>query len=197
MKIGGSLLLCAKGLIQKLVQLQDYDFLIIPGGGPMADLIRDIFLHQELSEDAAHWMAVLAMEQYAYLLADGTGANLVHTIARPKGVGVLKPYRTLLENDFGIDHSWEYTSDSIAALAACRLHTDLIKVTDIDGVIVDGKVANTLRAKDLLGVETCIDQGALRLLRKCCLSCRVIGGLDPERFIYSIKKDVGGTLIIG
>jgi aspartokinase-like uncharacterized kinase len=196
-KVGGSLISCAKDLIQRLVQLQDCNFLVVPGGGPMADLIRGIFLEQELSDDAAHWMAILAMEQYAYLLADGTGASMVDQIARPKGVGVLRPYRALLEDDCDIGHRWEYTSDSIAALVACKLQADLIKVTDVDGVILDGKVADRLRAEDLLGVETCIDQGALRLLRKYGRSCRVIGGLDPERFIYSVKKGVGGTLVIG
>ena len=34
--------------------------LIIPGGGPFADLVRQV----RVNNDAAHWMAIAAMEQY-------------------------------------------------------------------------------------------------------------------------------------
>ena len=91
---------CARELMRTLVALaeEDYSFLVVPGGGPMADLVREIFSCGELSQEAAHWMAILAMEQYAYFLADGTGIRLTCEIRRPQGnpnVEILLPYQAL------------------------------------------------------------------------------------------------------
>jgi len=197
LKLGGSLMSVARDLVRALLGLtaEGYSFLVIPGGGPMADLIRDLFSRHSISQEAAHWMAVLAMEQYAYFLADGTGAQLTRKIQKPDGLEILLPYQALLEDDSGLCHSWDYTSDSIAALAALRLDAPLIKATDVDGVILDGQVIKEVRASALFGRETCIDQGALHLLKG--RSCRVLCGLDPARFISSLREDKGGTVIKG
>jgi len=174
---------------------EGYSFLIVPGGGPMADLIRDLFLRLDISQEAAHWMAVLAMEQYAYFLADGTGAKLTRKVQRADGLEILLPYQALLADDRGIGHTWEYTSDSIAALVAIRLDAPLIKATDVEGVIIDGRVVEEIGASELTGRETCIDQGALHLLKG--RSCRVLCGLDRARFISMLRAGRGGTVIVG
>jgi len=76
LKLGGSLMATARDLVRSLHSLEGYSFLVVPGGGPMADLVREIYARGSLSQEAAHWMAVLAMEQYAFFLADGTGAAM-------------------------------------------------------------------------------------------------------------------------
>ena len=103
--------------------------LVVPGGGPFADAVRDIDRQLHLSDDAAHWMAVLAMDQHAHLLASRLpGAMLVHdraaiesALAVPAEAGrripVLAPYRWLREAD-PLRHTWDITSDSIAAWIA-------------------------------------------------------------------------------
>ena len=77
-----------------------------------------------LSDDAAHWMAVLAMDQYAHLLVSrlrtaglasdvaGIAAQLDHG-----RLPVLAPSRWLRDAD-PLPHSWDVTSDSIAAWVA-------------------------------------------------------------------------------
>ena len=51
---------------------------IVPGGGPFADAVRTMFRRIKIGEDAAHWMAVLGMDQYAHALtARLPGAVLV------------------------------------------------------------------------------------------------------------------------
>lgn len=197
LKIGGSLIGSARNLMLRLIDLTSngYSFLVVPGGGPMADLVRDIYSKMQVSEEAAHWMAILAMEQYAYLLADGTGAMLSQEIERCAGLKVLLPYGALLENDEGLQHSWDYTSDSVAAIAAARLDADIIKATDVDGVILDGKLVEEICANDLIGRGTCIDEGALRLLEG--RRCWILNGSDPERFISMLKSGSGGTVIRG
>lgn len=197
LKLGGSLIASARDLMLKLFDLtaEGYSFLVIPGGGPMADFVRDLFTNMHISEEAAHWMAILAMEQYAYLLSDGTGATLTQEIQRSNGLKVLLPYHALLENDEGICHSWDYTSDSVAVIVAARLDADMIKATDVDGIILNGKLVGHVCANDLVGFETCIDQGALRLLKS--RRCWILNGSDPEKFISMLKCGIGGTVING
>ncbi len=198
----------AKELMRTLAALamEEYSFLVVPGGGPMADLVREIFSRGDLSQEAAHWMAILAMEQYAYFLADGTGAGFTEEIRRPvvtPKVEILLPYQALQKNDFGLEHNWDYTSDSVAMLVASRLSAPLIKATDVDGVIMDGKVVEEVSSSSLLGFESCIDQGTLSLLcgrlkesyKESCVW--VMNGTDPERFAISLKKGKGGTVIKG
>jgi aspartokinase-like uncharacterized kinase len=197
LKLGGSLMNVGRELVSALLGLtaEGYSFLIVPGGGPMADLIRDLFSRHDISQEAAHWMAVLAMEQYAYFLADGTEAKLTRKIRRPDSLEILLPYQALLDDDSGIRHCWDYTSDSIAALVAIRLDAPLIKATDVDGVILDGRVVKEIGASELIGRETCIDQGALHLLKG--RSCRVLCGLDTARFVSMLREGRGGTVIAG
>ena len=209
LKLGGSLMPCARELVRALVALadeEDYSFLVVPGGGPMADLVREIFSCGELSQEAAHWMAILAMEQYAYFLADGTGARLTCEIRRPPGQSqcgdplALPGYaERRLWPGAGLKHNWNYTSDSVALLVAAQLSAPLIKATDVDGVILDGKVVEEVSASSLLGFESCIDQGTLNLLcgRLKGRSVWVMNGTDPERFASSLKEGKGGTVIKG
>ncbi len=181
---------------------EGFSFLVVPGGGPMADLVREIFSRGMLSEEAAHWMAILAMEQYAYFLADGTGIGLTSIIRRPQGnpnVEVLLPYQALQKDDYGLVHNWDYTSDSVAMIVAAALSSPLIKVTDVDGVILDGKVVEEVSSSSLIGFESCIDQGTLSLL---CDSFKgrsvwVMNGTNPEGFVKSLKTGKGGTVIRG
>lgn len=203
---------CARELVRALVSLAEegYSFLIVPGGGPMADLVREIFSSGKLSQEAAHWMAILAMEQYSYFLADGTGVQLTCEIRRPQGnpnVEILLPYRAMPKENSGqepclepcLKHNWDYTSDSVAMIVASQLSAPLIKATDVDGVILDGKVVEEIPASSLLGFESCIDQGTLNLLcgRLKGRSVWVMSGTDPERFVMSLKEGKGGTVIKG
>jgi hypothetical protein len=207
LKIGGSLMATARDLVRALPALAEegYSFLVVPGGGPMADLVRKIYSLGELSQEAAHWMAVLAMEQYAYFLADGTEAALTREIRRhengssAQAVQILLPYQALSEDDSDLEHNWDYTSDSIAALAAWRLSAPLIKATDVDGVMLDGKVVSQVLASRLLGEESCIDQGTIRLLcgRLRGGSIWILNGKDLQRFISALRMGEGGTVIKG
>ncbi|MDD1727015.1 MAG: uridylate kinase, partial [Methanothrix sp.] len=115
-----------------------------------------------------------AMEQYAYFLADGTGVALTSEVRPPQDEGsleILLPYQALLEDDSG----------------------------DVDGVIIDGRVAKELPASILLGRESCIDQGTVRLLcgRLKGMKVMVLNGTDIDRFIKSLREGIAGTIITG
>lgn len=194
----------ARDLLRSLLALgrEGYSFLVVPGGGPMADLVRQIYSRGDLSQEAAHWMAVLAMEQYAYFLSDQTGIPLTREVRRPqdgRSLEILLPYQSLLKNDSGLEHNWDYTSDAVAALIAAQLSAPLIKATNVDGVILEGGVAAELPAARLLGRDSCIDQGTIRLLcgRLKGLRFMVLNGTDRDRFIKALREGRGGTIIIG
>jgi 5-(aminomethyl)-3-furanmethanol phosphate kinase len=202
LKMGGSLMAHARSLMSALLALAEegYSFLVVPGGGPMADLVRDIYVRCDLSLEAAHWMSILAMEQYAYFLADGNGAALTREICRSKNdrsVQVLLPYQPLMENDRGLLHNWDYTSDAVAALVAAQLSAPLIKATDVDGVMLEGKVVLEVQANRMLGRKSCVDQGTIKLL---CgplkgISIWVLNGTDAQQFYTALKSKEGGTII--
>ena len=197
LKLGGSLISSAKAIVSRLSDLESkgYSFLVIPGGGPMADLVRELFSEYDLSDEAAHWMAILAMEQYAFLLVDGTGAALTTEIANCVGVKVLLPYQALIEDDSGLEHCWDYTSDAVAALVAARLNADLIKATNVDGIIMNGETVEKVTAAMLVRVESCLDHGSLELLKG--RSCWILNGTDPDKLIDSILTGRGGTVVNG
>lgn len=197
LKLGGSLIGSAKAIMSRLSDLEPkgYSFLVIPGGGPMADLVRELFSKYNLTDEAAHWMAILAMEEYAYLLADGTGAALTKEIANCVGVKVLLPYHALMEGDSGLIHCWDYTSDAVAALVAARLNADLIKATNIDGIIINGRLVEEVTAAALVGVESCLDHGSLEFLKG--RNCWILNGTDPEKLIDTILAGKGGTVVKG
>ena len=101
----------------------DHRILVVPGGGLFADTVREFDRTVGLSADAAHWMAILAMDQYAHVLADRIpGATLIEEpgALTSSGVAVLAPSRWMRSADV-LPHSWEVTSDSIAAFVAGAL----------------------------------------------------------------------------
>jgi probable H4MPT-linked C1 transfer pathway protein len=127
-KIGGGLLEhegCLDVVLSVIADVaHDRPLLIVPGGGPFADAVRAQDDRLGLSDEAAHWMAVLAMDQYAHLIASRLpGATLVWDEAaiasavRSGRIPVLAPSSWLRRVD-PLPHSWNVTSDSIAAWVA-------------------------------------------------------------------------------
>jgi aspartokinase-like uncharacterized kinase len=146
-KVGGALLNAADTFAWAVRELtcapRDGSVLVVPGGGPFADAVRVVDQRLGLSDSAAHWAAVLAMNQYAHVLATHLPhAVLVETLpttmdhatewseerstarpaaerstARSADLPILAPYAWLRCTD-RLPHSWDVTSDSIAAHVA-------------------------------------------------------------------------------
>lgn len=95
--------------------------IVIPGGGPFARAVRDYDQVHALSPSAAHWMAILAMDQYAWALAERIPESVVvedqggiSEAHRAHQVPILAPYHWLRAAD-ELPHTWDVTSDSLAA----------------------------------------------------------------------------------
>jgi len=144
LKIGGSL---ARGdalpaLCQGLAASgRKHAVLVVPGGGAFADAVRDCHGRFPLGESAAHWMAILAMDQYGLLLADlipdariVTDPESARSVARRGRVPVLLPSAWLRRDD-PLPHSFDVTSDSIAAWIALEANIrQCVLVKDTDGL---------------------------------------------------------------
>jgi probable H4MPT-linked C1 transfer pathway protein len=127
-KVGGGLLAhagCLDAVLAVLADIaRDRPLLIVPGGGPFADAVRDQDRQHRLTDDAAHWMAILAMDQYAHLIASRLPQAVVVTdetgiadVIRRGRIPVLAP-STWMQRADPLPHSWDVTSDSIAAWVA-------------------------------------------------------------------------------
>lgn len=142
-KLGGGLLETPGALeasVQAVAALAvRWRVVVVPGGGPLADAVRRLDERIGLSDDAAHWMAILAMDQYAHVLAERIERSVL--VEEPGGiaeafaagrVAVLAPSRWMRSADV-LPHTWDATSDSVAAFVAGALgarHLVLVKPAD-------------------------------------------------------------------
>jgi aspartokinase-like uncharacterized kinase len=112
---------------------------LVSGGGPFADAVRAAQPKLRYSDDAAHAMAVLAMEQYALALSSLHGLDLAKTreeidaIHAERRIALWRA-STMVGAARDIAPGWDVTSDSLAAWLARECGADallLVKSADI------------------------------------------------------------------
>jgi aspartokinase-like uncharacterized kinase len=196
-KIGGSL---ARGdglprLGQQLAgQARRQPLLVIPGGGDFADMVRAYDRRFHMHASAAHWMAVLAMDQYGHLLAGCIPDSVpVRSLATAKNVAqggqtpVLLPFDLLRRAD-PLPHSWDVTSDSLAAWVAVTAGAArLVLLKDVDGLYPETPHQDAtqppLKTVTLAQLASCrgVDSYLAVFLKTHQLALWVINGEVPER----------------
>jgi dihydroneopterin aldolase len=111
---------------------------IVPGGGPFADQVREAQKRMGFSDVAAHAMAILAMEQFAQIVLDRqerlVPARSLDEIEHAQQDGKVPVWlpSALAVPAPGIPACWDITSDSLAAWIAGKLGAEallLIKQT--------------------------------------------------------------------
>ncbi|MCA9184920.1 MAG: hypothetical protein R3E01_26150 [Pirellulaceae bacterium] len=148
-KVGGSLLGRANGVARLRGWLADQlahrsgRWVLVAGGGPWVDLVRQAHEQLGLSEDASHWLAIRAMTVTARVLAASVpGGRLMETVESPErwwgdNVGDTAAGQfTILDCEGYLQHfdqtfpdgplpcNWRVTSDSIAARITRVLRAD-------------------------------------------------------------------------
>lgn len=201
MKVGGSLAedpASLRTLCQELRALaKSYRILIVPGGGKLADTVREFDERFNLSDTVAHKMAILAMDQFGLFLSDITLNSCVsfelEKAKKLSATGILPivlPSKLMFWKD-PLERSWDVTSDSIAAYIAGLLRAKkLILVTDVDGIFtndpkkdLNAMLIEKLSANELLSwnKKTGVDKFLPRILLEIRLDCYVVSGKHPER----------------
>src|SRR5262245_11339274 len=165
---------------------------VVPGGGPFADAVRRADRHYRLDDSSSHWMAILAMDQYAYLLtALAPRARLVRS-PRQLAAGRLNvlAVSVWLRDANPLPHSWEVTSDSIAAWVARRLRANrLVLLKDVDGQFdrdpkkPGARLVRHVSRAQLVGV---VDAHFARTLG-ARLPCWIVNGARPDRIGAVLK----------
>lgn len=127
-KLGGSLYSRLSGLVPVL-RSSLRPLLIVPGGGPFANAVRQA----GLDDESAHWEAIAAMDRYGRYVASH-GLPVTERLAAPDRTAIFLPGRSLRERD-PLPHTWDVTSDTIAAWAAAELRLDLLLLKSVDGIM--------------------------------------------------------------
>jgi aspartokinase-like uncharacterized kinase len=106
--------------------------IIVPGGGPFADLVRDEQRRVGFPDAAAHRMAILAMEQFGFMLEPmhprlctaGTGAELLSALESGR-VPVWLPYPMVMRDE-SMPQDWTVTADSLSLWLAIHLQAEAL-----------------------------------------------------------------------
>ena len=203
-KVGGSLGRGAQlpALGQALARLGTaHAVLVVPGGGDFADTVRAYDQRYHLRDTTAHWMAVLAMDQYGCLLSDQIPNSVsvrdlvtARTVAQGGHVPVLLPC-ALLQRADPLPHRWTVTSDSIAAWVAGACGAErLILLKDVDGLHradpkgqTNAPLLPTVRVA-ALGEDGGVDLYLATVLKAIPLDVWVINWTRPERLAELLQK---------
>ena len=185
-KVGGSLFSEAEEILRSL-KGSGRPLLVVPGGGPFARLVRSM----NLPDEPAHWMAILAMDQFGWYMAAG-GLPVTHEVALPRRVEILLPYRVLRERD-PLPHTWDVTSDTIAAWVASELGIDLLILKSVDGITRGGDLVPQITASLACNeVDPCLIPFTLaHRVRTTILNGRAEGRIRD----FLDGKEVLGTVI--
>jgi len=140
-KLGGSLAETRRlSALVEMISRARYPIVVVPGGGMLADGVREAQRGLQITDALAHRLALLSLHQMALVVAARHSRfGLVETVddiaaALVTGqIPVWMPYR-LQQSDDTIPADWTTTSDALAARLAERMgcgQVALIKSCDI------------------------------------------------------------------
>jgi 5-(aminomethyl)-3-furanmethanol phosphate kinase len=182
-----------------------HPLLVVPGGGQFADVVRAHDRRFALRPKTAHWMAILAMDQFGWalsdLIADAARCTDLGSVG-DRGVSILLPGALLAEHD-PLPESWTVTSDSIAAWVAGAAGAErLVLVKPVAGIYrtwpSDGAPIPQLTLDELAALAPAgVDAYLPAALRAAGVETWVIGGRDPARLSELLDEGrTAGTQVI-
>jgi len=146
-KISGQILDNSKNLINTLAQLtQLYEdhiiekILIIPGGGSLANFVREIYNEFKINDELAHWIAIYSMNFNGKMLKNKfpeleSVENFDTFKEEKRNFSIFLPYKEFKRTD-PLPHSWNVTSDSIALYCAYKLGLkECFLIKAVDGIL--------------------------------------------------------------
>lgn len=165
-KIGGSLYNSHYLLdwLTAISECENYNFVVVPGGGPFADQIRHADSKYKLDQALVHNMAVLSMQQYAYVMKSlcpelklVNSKDQIQKCMADKKSAIWEPFDMVSKN-CDLEKTWDTTSDSIAGWLAKFINADqLLFIKSSDITLRDKTINELLYAK-------CIDSNLQSIL---------------------------------
>ena len=181
--------------------LEGQNCLFVIGGGEFANLIRKYDVEIGFSQDVTHETAIDSMDILAKLLNDKLAfTEISYTIEEAKSISdsnkipIMICSEILKENE-PFKHSWDVTSDSIAAYIASLLNAKLLIATNVNGIytkdpsLSGAELISEIDVNELLTFdESSVDLMLPTLLIEYGLDSYVVNGKYPER-VLSIMND--------
>jgi aspartokinase-like uncharacterized kinase len=135
-KVGGSLydLPDLRDRLQAWISKFADRVLLVPGGGAATDVVRHLDQVHRLGEETAHWLALRVLTVNAHFLARLLGTRVV-SAPGDENVAVLDPHAYCLADEAragALPHSWQATSDAVAARVAETAPADLVLLKSAD-----------------------------------------------------------------
>lgn len=171
MKIGGSLISHIRE-ITSILKASDKTALIIPGGGVFTETVRNY----GMDGSAAHWMAIAGMEQYGWYISSFQ-IPVTDTVSHSLQTAVFLPYCYLKKTD-PLPHSWDITSDTIAAYIASLLGTKLVLLKSVDGIQSHGTLMKYVTEPVPTDV---VDPHFIKYVLSHGVQTTIINGKDTDR----------------
>jgi aspartokinase-like uncharacterized kinase len=129
---------------------------VVPGGGPFANLVRDAQKRMGFSDAAAHAMAILAMDQFGHVILDRQ-ERFVATRLPGEMERVLKEGKipvwlpsALTLSAAEIPASWDITSDSLAAWLAEKINAEALLLIKQSSAFSERDGIDDLTAKGIV-----------------------------------------------
>jgi 5-(aminomethyl)-3-furanmethanol phosphate kinase len=188
-----------------------HPLLVVPGGAGFADAVREHDSRFALRAGTAHRMAILAMDQFGWLLSDlipgaapCADLSAARAAAARGSTPILLPAALLAEDP--MPASWAVTSDSIAAWVAGAEHeARLVLVKPVAGLYrdwpADGEPLARLSVAELArlraaGQAAGVDPYLPEALRTAGVEAWLIDGREPARLVTLLEHGrTEGTLV--
>jgi dihydroneopterin aldolase len=129
---------------------------IVPGGGPFADQVRDAQKRMGFSDRAAHAMAILAMDQFGHVILDRDDrlapARSLDDLERALRGGKIPVWlpSSLAVPAPDIRASWDITSDALAAWLAGKLGAEALLLVKQTGAFSPADDVASLMARGIV-----------------------------------------------
>ncbi|MFX1313428.1 MAG: hypothetical protein ACFFHD_12555 [Promethearchaeota archaeon] len=220
-KISGKILDNSKNLINTIAQITQLfedgiinKVILVPGGGTIANFVRNIYKEFQFNDNLAHWIAIYSMDYNGLELKRKFPHLQIYNDYEKlekenRLISIFLPYKYLKIND-QLPHTWDVTSDSIALYLAIKFGLkECFLVKDIDGIFNSNQILikeistvefrqfrnewnlkeNNLVDLDLKTKTKPIDPYLLTLIDNYGIPCIILNGIHTNPRIFNYFKN--------